>query len=164
MEVIGTRNNGRVLEYEDNSMYDTENSMWIKSAEGLDNDHYIYRISDINGSCYIGETSLSLDLRKELHMREKGNCAAKELDLEKSEIELLEICLKRDKEECEFKWIQIYEDCINYNKTPPIDFEKRQDKRTYQHFYNLKHGMVRNEEQKQRRQQIDIDNEMPQTY
>ncbi len=34
MEVIGTRNNGRVLEYEDNSMYDTENSMWIKSTEG----------------------------------------------------------------------------------------------------------------------------------
>ncbi len=97
-------------------------------------------------------------------MREKGNCAAKELDLEKSEIELLEICLKRDKEECEFKWILIYEDCINYNKTPPIDFEKRQDKRTYQHFYNLKHGLVRNEEQKQRRQQIDIDNAMPQTY
>lgn len=154
MEAIGTRNNDKVIEYEDNSMYDTENNLWIKSSLGLDDDHYVYVISDINGSIYIGETCLPLPMRMRLHKSEKGNCAAKELDLDKCEIELLEICKKRDKEETEFNWINHYPDCVNYNKKMPLSFELRQNKRTYQHFYYINHGQEFKEKQNLKRQTL----------
>ena len=161
MEVLKSRNNGKVIEYEDNSMYDVVNNVWINSSVGLDDEHYIYSISDINGSIYVGETSLELEKRLALHKSEIGKCAAKELNLEKSEIELLEICKKRDKETCEFNWIQNYKNCINYNKVPLVDFEQRQNKRTYQHFYMFKHGQYRNEKQNADRAQVRMDKELP---
>ena len=154
MEVIGTRNNEKIIEYEDNSMYDVVNHLWVKSSLGLDDEHYVYAISDINGSIYVGETCLTLTMRMRLHKSEKGNCAAKELDLDKCEIELLEICKKRDKEETEYKWIQNYKDCINYNKKPPLDFNARQNKRTYQHFYYINHGQEFLDRQNLKRQKL----------
>lgn len=138
--------------YSDDSVYDNENDCWIEPTLDLDDDHYIYIISDINGSCYVGSTRLTLEKRHDLHKREIGNCGAKMIDLEHSVIDLLDICKKREKEDREYEWILIFNECVNFNKIKPPPFDKRQRTRIHKHFYKMKHGKEINNRQNCKRE------------
>ncbi len=138
--------------YDDDTVYDNDNDCVIESTKDLDDDHYIYIISDINGSCYVGATRLTLEKRHDLHKREMGNCGAKMIDLEHSTIDLLDICKKREKEDREYEWILIFGDCVNFNKTKPPPFAQRQRTRIHKHFYKMKHGAAVNERQNSNRE------------
>ena len=75
-----------------------------------------------------------------------------QLDLEHSQIDLLDICKKREKEDREYEWILIFNECVNFNKIKPPPFDKRQRTRIHKHFYKMKHGAAVNERQNSNRE------------
>jgi hypothetical protein len=77
----------------------------------------IYCIEDINGLKYVGSTTQTLTWRMYGHVADKKNknkrqCSSNQLDLEHSEIKLLEECHIDKRMEREHYWIQ-NTDCIN---------------------------------------------------
>lgn len=79
----------------------------------------IYKITDVNGLCYVGGTRQPITHRLSSHTYEKRKrrrkCSSYELDLDNCEIEVLEVC----KPECRKERIKFYIntiDCVNEKK------------------------------------------------
>jgi len=102
--------------FPDHSIYDIKNDCWVTATQGLFEFHYIYKITDLNNKLYIGETRLDLEFRHRLHKSEPCKCAAKELDLEHSDIELWCICFRHEATKLEQLFIAQHPECVNYNK------------------------------------------------
>jgi predicted GIY-YIG superfamily endonuclease len=108
----------------------------VTATQGLFEFHYVYKITDKDNKLYIGETRLDLELRHRLHKSEPCKCAAKELDLESSKIELLCICFRHEATKLEQLFIEQHPECVNYNKRQQApSFVKSQLKRIQQHKY-----------------------------
>lgn len=122
--------------FPDHSVYDIKNDCWVTATQGLFEFHYIYKITDKDSKLYIGETRLDLELRHRLHKSEPCKCAAKELDLENSKIELWCICFRHEATKLEQLFIDQHPECVNYNKRQQApSFVKSQLKRIQQHKY-----------------------------
>ena len=82
----------------------------------------IYKITDINGLCYVGSTTQTIKRRLANHRYHKNNkckskrpCSSCQLDLDNCEIEVLETCKPEIRYEREKYYIQ-NTDCVNIIK------------------------------------------------
>lgn len=99
----------------------------------------IYLIEDNKNLKYIGSTKSKLETRFTKHKCKSGNtCSSKLLNLQKSNISLLEVTNKERRKEREKYWINKL-DCVNKNK---LDYDKDseyQKKRKLTLQKNLRH-------------------------
>ena len=101
----------------------------------------IYKITDINGLCYVGSTRSDIRHRLANHTYSKNNnngyCSSHKLDLENCEIEVLEVCKPEIRYEREKYYINTI-DCVNERK---MNFDRKEYIRKY-----LKHYRENNKE------------------
>ena len=95
----------------------------------------IYKITDCNGLCYVGSTKQTVKRRLSKHCYEKRHstryCSSSKLDLENSEIEVLETCNPEIRYEREKHYINTI-DCVNVNN---YTYDEKKSKNKYQKKY-----------------------------
>ena len=87
----------------------------------------IYKITDVNGLCYVGGTRQGIRHRLSNHCyskrKRRRKCSSYELDLDNCEIEVLEVCTPECRIEREKHYINTI-DCVNINKMNGLNREK----------------------------------------